>query len=385
MPVLLLDRFNQLITFAGLDRATADSIVDSLGQPKITESLSSPDAKPCVVTVGEMNLLVGHAMDGRGSVGLLIALQAEAPSTEMTVRIIELGCLYVALEVLKQHAAIEAEMRLQLDFADALVAAEGSGLDLTRRAAMLGIRLSVPNEVLRARVSGLSGELDSLDASELSTAVRRTLAGAGIGAVVSPIRPTDFVVMIPSDSLSAQGMALATSLTRRTIRDGIAALQRANPREIKVAIGIGKAGTGVDALRASHTGALRALEVIAAVGSSDDDLRISDAGSFSLLAMAPAQERQEFVDRYLQNLMAYDRSHGTDLIETLRTYFSHVGNAQRTAEAMYLHVSTIRYRLTRIEQLAEVSLHSDDDRLSLQLALRLADMTTSKAVGQEGA
>ncbi len=86
---------------------------------------------------------------------------------------------------------------------------------------------------------------------------------------------------------------------------------------------------------------------------------------------ATADDQDLFVRRYLEPLMDYDRIHNAGYVETLQTYFESVGNVQRTADKLFLHLSTVRYRLKRIEEIAAIDLREEEDRLCMQLALRI--------------
>ena len=90
-----------------------------------------------------------------------------------------------------------------------------------------------------------------------------------------------------------------------------------------------------------------------------------------LLAMVPEEARSSFCTRLLTPLVAYDREHGTELVRTLEVFLGCSGSWTRTAELMYVHVNTLRYRVRRIEELTRRDLGSLDDQVDLLLALRL--------------
>ncbi|MBI4333545.1 MAG: helix-turn-helix domain-containing protein [Chloroflexi bacterium] len=48
--------------------------------------------------------------------------------------------------------------------------------------------------------------------------------------------------------------------------------------------------------------------------------------------------------------------------------------ADNTARDLFLHPNTVKYRLQKVEELCGVSLHSAEDLMNLQLALRLHDL-----------
>jgi purine catabolism regulator len=85
---------------------------------------------------------------------------------------------------------------------------------------------------------------------------------------------------------------------------------------------------------------------------------------------ADPQKAAYYLD-LLEPLRQYDREHHGDLIRTLSAYLRHGGNSAQTANALFIHRNSLRYRLSRIQALT--SLHPDDPdaRLALQIALVL--------------
>ncbi|MFB4312436.1 PucR family transcriptional regulator [Actinomadura sp. GTD37] len=61
-----------------------------------------------------------------------------------------------------------------------------------------------------------------------------------------------------------------------------------------------------------------------------------------------------------------------DLSETARTFLDLAGSVQQTAKALNIHRQTLYHRLSRIEDLTNLTLANGQDRLTLHLALTLA-------------
>jgi hypothetical protein len=62
------------------------------------------------------------------------------------------------------------------------------------------------------------------------------------------------------------------------------------------------------------------------------------------------------------------------LVLTLETYLDHAGDVKATAAALWLHRTSLYYRLRRIEELAGVDLSRGEDRLLCHVSLRLKDL-----------
>ena len=76
----------------------------------------------------------------------------------------------------------------------------------------------------------------------------------------------------------------------------------------------------------------------------------------------------------LDLLVAYDEQHATNLVETLRAYLSCACSATAAAEALFVHRSTLLYRLDRIAEIGNVDLSDPDTRFHLDLSLRINDI-----------
>jgi hypothetical protein len=106
-------------------------------------------------------------------------------------------------------------------------------------------------------------------------------------------------------------------------------------------------------------------------------VRLVDAAQFGsvglLLATVPGEARRAFRASLLDPLLAYDRDHGTELVRTLRVFLDCSGSWTRAADAMFVHVNSLRYRIGRVEDLTGRDLSSLADQAALLLALRLSD------------
>jgi hypothetical protein len=91
-----------------------------------------------------------------------------------------------------------------------------------------------------------------------------------------------------------------------------------------------------------------------------------------LLPFVPDDVRRAFTARLLDPLRDYDRRHRAELIPTLEAFLECDGSWTRCATRLHLHVNTLRYRISRIEQLTGRDLARLEDKLDFFLALRLS-------------
>jgi DNA-binding PucR family transcriptional regulator len=69
-------------------------------------------------------------------------------------------------------------------------------------------------------------------------------------------------------------------------------------------------------------------------------------------------------------LLAHDRQRNSDLVRTLTQYLECGGSYDRTAAALFVHRSTLKYRLQQIRDITGYNLSDPDTRFTLQLSTR---------------
>src|SRR5262249_13685661 len=71
-----------------------------------------------------------------------------------------------------------------------------------------------------------------------------------------------------------------------------------------------------------------------------------------------------------EKVVAYDEQYETDLVATLETFLDANGNVAGTAQRLYTHRHTVRYRLERVRELTGLDVGSSDRREKLSLGLK---------------
>jgi hypothetical protein len=145
----------------------------------------------------------------------------------------------------------------------------------------------------------------------------------------------------------------------------------AGDRWSDVAIGIGSPGIGAAGLKESILHSRRAVELASRKPPGD---RI--VGYRADEASEGATDRDWLIDpvRFATNklgpLLGVPAERSTFLLETLTTVLRSSSHAEAAA-ALYIHHSTLRYRIEQIERILEISFKNADDRFDTELALRI--------------
>jgi sugar diacid utilization regulator len=141
-------------------------------------------------------------------------------------------------------------------------------------------------------------------------------------------------------------------------------------------------GFAVTVARSRHTadpadlhraGAEALLAANVAEARGHPELSFEETGAYRLLLPAMSEdpgELQGFFDETVAPLVAYDDQYETELVRTLETFLDADGNVARTAEKLFTHRHTVRYRLERVKELTGLDVSSTDGRERLSLGLK---------------
>ncbi len=69
-------------------------------------------------------------------------------------------------------------------------------------------------------------------------------------------------------------------------------------------------------------------------------------------------------------LRAHDEAHQSAYLETVAAWLDHPGDPREAARRLHVHPNTLRYRMARLSDVAELDLHDPETRLALRLQLR---------------
>ena len=102
-------------------------------------------------------------------------------------------------------------------------------------------------------------------------------------------------------------------------------------------------------------------------------LAFEDTGAYRLLLPAMSEdpaELERFYSETVEPLVAYDEQYETELVGTIETYLENDGSVAATAQQLFTHRHTIRYRLERARELSGHDVTSTEGREKLGLGLK---------------
>ncbi len=158
----------------------------------------------------------------------------------------------------------------------------------------------------------------------------------------------------------------------RRIADVVVRELEASIGGLRVCAGISRRTQDPIDLHRAGNEALLAANV--AEGDADHPvLAFEQTGAYRLLLSAMSEdpdELRQFFAETLEPVIAYDEQYETDLVQTVETYLEADGNVAGTAQRMFTHRHTVRYRLERVRELSGHDVTSSDGREKLSLGLK---------------
>ena len=347
-PVAVVDfRGSVLASVPESTRWPLDVVLEALREA------SDPAGRSGDTAITSDEIVVLPIKVGERVVGALCARMTDPP-----MDVLVYAMRLVGLELARRQAVLAGRRQLAGQVIEDIVRATLSGSEAERRLGMVGVDPTGSHRVILGTVDADQRVLRTLPSS-IHQAARRedgpvvtALVGRYFAAICTEQQPADRTARILQDYLQHLGGS--------------------------VQLGIGGLYSGVDGIRWSFLEARDAL-------AKGTGIHEGEPLSIPRLLMAnPDLPVQELGQATLEPLLDADRGSDSHLVETLRTYLELDGSVQATADRLYVHRNTVRYRLSRIEGLTDRSLSSTKDRVHLWLALlALNPDTTPLAPGSD--
>jgi purine catabolism regulator len=314
---------------------------------------------------GGLARLVAPIVVGEVARGYLSMIGLSGELDALDHQVAEQGLLVCAIEMARNKAVREAEKRLKGDLLTALLRENLSPRDARLWAHSMDLDLHQAYVALRFAWDGPSPP----SRRRLETLVNGEVTRHGLRVIVSPMGVE--VVCFCEAPPGAGHPDLALDFAQAVLDQG----RREYP-DVPGRCGVGAPALDLADWRASFRQAGQALEMARRLGETKP-LYYSDLSVYRLLfQIEHSPELIAFQEETLGPLLAHEGA--SELIHTLETYFSHNGNLSQTAEALFIHRNTLIYRMERIASITGMDLDNPENRLAIQLALRIYRMVGTK-------
>jgi sugar diacid utilization regulator len=260
---------------------------------------------------------------------------------------VEYASAMIAVELAHRRDIAEVEIRLGRDLADDLVSGT-EVIDALARAEALHFDLSGS-----LRVVLVSWEYPTPHGVDIGAAMRHEFAAMRVPALISR-RPDAMLAVV------ADGHDLSDLFDRLSAAVG----------STRGVVGVGGRCIA-EGLAHSFAEAGRALEIRVESHRPHGITNHDDLGLLRILDTSDdGAGLERYVNEWLGALLDHDRDHRSELLRTLGVYLDSGGNYDRTADALIIHRSTLRYRLGRIREVSGRDIGDPDSRLNMHVAIR---------------
>jgi ligand-binding sensor protein/sugar diacid utilization regulator len=294
-----------------------------------------------------------------------VAARFDAPPGQVERSAIEYGALLVALELLRERTALEVEQRLRGGFLDELFSGQFVDDLMIKQGMAFGLDLAAPTRIFV--IEAAEGELSPSNA-HLLYSVATDSARAWPGRFLVAVEGNAAVVLLEEPAGRSE-----SDEPGPWFEDRLEEVLRLRIPGCRFNLAVSRLVRGLREYGSAHAAARRGLDLVRLLGRSHQVVSFRQLGVQEiLLQVEEPAALLEFIARYVEPLERYDHEHSSKLLASLETFYDSGFNLQEAARRLDVHVSTLRYRLTRIEELLGVDPKVGDSRLNIEVAVRAA-------------
>lgn len=183
-----------------------------------------------------------------------------------------------------------------------------------------------------------------------------------------------FIISVPADSRETLPDQLEQTFLRLQKQ-----LARVSP--FTITLGIGQYYENIRDISKSYSEARVAINLGYSLQWFDRILFYSRLGLYRLLApVMDSPESDELCTRYIVPLEEYDQKYHGELLFTLQEIIQHGWNLKESADTLYIHYNSVKYRYSKICKVLSLDLADHDNRSLIEIAMKLYRLKHYKAV-----
>lgn len=317
--------------------------------------------------------------------GYICVLETVKPSSGFDIIAVENATAIIALAIMKKKTVEEVEKRHLNEFLDLIITGDYEDEEeIVRQGEYYGVNALNNYNIMIINFSDLYEEKPIVEKEETSNHLRNkihniakfTISIEGYQGIVGT-KSSDIIIVIETeefikkDILNEKIMFLSEQILNN--------VKKELRIEKGIIISISRNYPGVKASR-SYREAKEALMINQNNNFlAKEIINFRDLGIFRLLHHIPHKELDAFLDEYLHPILTYDKENDCELIKTLEAYFMSNENIKETAKYLFVHYNTIVYRLQKIKDIIGHNFGNWDERLNLQVAIKLLKLNYVKA------
>jgi len=308
----------------------------------------------------------------RQLVGALVIFPGAVAEGELDQLMLDSAKFALSVQMMRSFLRFRFETRTQSElFFEVVERRWRDARDVTQRATRLGLDFSAPQQMIvidfpeKAKAFG-GGSVDV--EHTLSRILRQASLEASLVAIDGGV-----VCLVPYEAGRQQDERI-TKLMRRMAEELGRYFDEAP------VIVAGNRCAGLEGYPAAWERCKRMIRIGRSFGLTGA-LSTQDFGPLPMLvSAADVGDVRSFVRESIGAIAEHDRENSTPYLETLSAYLEEGCRGQACADRLGLHVTTLRYRLSRIQELFGIDVETSERRFSVELALRLYGVIENHAV-----
>ncbi|MDA8335063.1 MAG: XylR N-terminal domain-containing protein [Peptococcaceae bacterium] len=159
---------------------------------------------------------------------------------------------------------------------------------------------------------------------------------------------------------------------RELVESFLAVVKNIFPRSFR-RIAVSRVGDDLSRVPPFYREAQAAVRLMSRLGLPDNTVYCDRLGVLALLLEVKEDKLAEFTHQTMGRLLTYEHGAGGPLLATLKAFVRQNYNIQKTAKSEFLGLSTLKYRVRRIQEVTGLNLKDPGHRLQVALALHIME------------
>ncbi|MDD3339930.1 MAG: PucR family transcriptional regulator ligand-binding domain-containing protein [Lachnospiraceae bacterium] len=297
--------------------------------------------------------------------------ELELPLFELSVNLHLIDLSQIVCKALVQE---ESNANSRERILSSILYSEGLNVEeLMEQANYLGVNLSGKYRAIVMQMhepEGLPNEKKRVDEGRqfemrenIKKMIKNEYRAYGLGNMLILSQIGTAVMLIPADLFSRNLLVLILDNIIHKIESAY---------QLQVKAGVGTAYEYIEDFKKSFQEAKSTLGISKIATQEEKVYFYENLGIYSLITqITNGKFLDDYVESRIGKLIKADQMQEGELCETLETYLMHNCNANATAEALFIHRNTMRYRMDKIKRILDDDLSDMSVFLELKLAFAI--------------
>lgn len=294
-------------------------------------------------------------VEGRMS-GMLTSF-GQRGNVEMQTAILEKAAKILSLEFLREKVKYEIEQKYRDEFfSDLFFNQHINKEDLVDKGKKYGFR---ENEEYVCIAVHYKGDVEK-GTSELIADLECAMSTIEYDVIIGQVRHSTYI-LFPVKGRNQKELKGSIELFS----------EKVCYKYINFCLGVGRTYKGIEGLRKSFKEAKQSV-IFGPLWSEKSINYFQAIGLYRLVSLIDNKEElKQLYEETIGKLVVKEDKSELDLIETLEVYFNNNESLRETADQLYIHVNTLKYRLSKIKLLTGLDLNRSEEKVMLNMGLKI--------------